>query len=150
MKEEFEKYRQKNQGPLLTRAGQLMKIITMDRITGLAADYDDNDNPVLVGLRNGSRIRVDGMSDGTCDQLYLALRLASLEQRMEQREPMPLILDDILVNFDDARANQTLRVLAEMSKKTQVILFTHHGHICDLAGKFVESRHHKIQGNAGS
>ena len=118
MKEEFEKYRQKNQGPLLTRAGQLMKIITMDRITGLAADYDDNDNPVLVGLRNGSRIRVDGMSDGTCDQLYLALRLASLEQRMEQREPMPLILDDILVNFDDARANQTLRVLAEMSKKT--------------------------------
>ena len=44
---------------------------------------------------------MEGMSNGTRDQLYLALRLASLEKYMESSEPMPFIVDDILVDFDD-------------------------------------------------
>ena len=43
-----------------------------------------------------------GMSDGTQDQLYLALRLASLEHFMAGGTAMPLLVDDALVNFDDA------------------------------------------------
>ena len=50
----------------------------------------------------------------------LSSPLASLEQRMEHREPMPLILDDVLVNFDDARAEQTLRIMEELSGKRRV------------------------------
>ena len=49
------------------------------------------------------------MSDGTADQLYLALRLASLETYLDDHEPIPLVVDDILVNFDDARALAALR-----------------------------------------
>ena len=45
------------------------------------------------------------MSEGTCDQAYLALRLASLEIYLENHEPLPFIVDDILVNFDDARSH---------------------------------------------
>jgi uncharacterized protein YhaN len=138
MKEELDRYRQKNQGPLLSRAGDFLSRITLESLHGLAADYDDNDQPILVGLRNGSRIKVDAMSEGTCDQLYLTLRLASLEQRMKQREPMPLILDDVLVNFDDSRAKQALQVLAEISSQTQIILFTHHKHLCDLASQHID------------
>jgi uncharacterized protein YhaN len=73
------------------------------------------------------------MSEGARDQLYLALRLATLERYLDHAEPLPFIVDDILVNFDDERSAATLKVLAELSRKTQVILFTHHAHLRDLA-----------------
>jgi uncharacterized protein YhaN len=75
------------------------------------------------------------MSDGTRDQLYLALRLATLERHLAQAEPLPFIVDDILINFDDDRTAATLKVLAELAKKTQVILFTHHARLKELAGE---------------
>ena len=71
------------------------------------------------------------MSSGTRDQLYLALRLATLEWRLENHEPMPFVADDILVNFDDDRSEATLKALAKLSKKNQVILFTHHRQIVE-------------------
>jgi uncharacterized protein YhaN len=73
------------------------------------------------------------MSSGTRDQLYLALRLASLEKYMESSEPMPFIVDDILVDFDDARSQAALHALAELSERTQVILFTHHSRVVEQA-----------------
>jgi uncharacterized protein YhaN len=73
------------------------------------------------------------MSSGTRDQLYLALRLASLEWRLASHEPMPFILDDILVNADDARSKAALKILGELAARTQIILFTHHRRIVDEA-----------------
>ena len=93
---------------------------------------DDKGEPVLVGIRpDGKWIGVEGMSDGTRDQLYLALRLATLEWRLETSEPMPFIVDDILVNFDDDRSRATLQALADLATKNQVILFTHHQSIVE-------------------
>jgi uncharacterized protein YhaN len=83
---------------------------------------------------------VEGMSEGTCDQLYLALRLASLERYLDSNEPMPLVIDDVLVNFDDDRTDACLRVFSEMSQKTQVIYCTHHQHIVDLAVKAIPAK----------
>lgn len=48
-------------------------------------------------------------------------------------DPLPFICDDILVSFDDTRAALALDVLAEAGTALQVILFTHHGHVADLA-----------------
>ena len=60
--------------------------------------------------------------------------LGSLAHRFEGgREPMPLVLDDVLVHFDDERSLAALRVLAEFSAVTQVVLFTHHTRIRDQA-----------------
>lgn len=73
------------------------------------------------------------MSDGTTDQLYLALRLASLEAYLENNEPMPFIVDDILIKFDNERASAALEVLGEISEKTQLVFFTHHRHLVELA-----------------
>lgn len=73
------------------------------------------------------------MSDGTRDQLYLCLRLASLEQNLERNEPMPFVVDDVLINFDDSRAKAALGALSELSRKTQVICFTHHARLVSLA-----------------
>ncbi len=60
-------------------------------------------------------------SDGTIDQLYLALRLAVAEELTPQA---PLVLDDALVRFDDARLETALEILKESAETKQVILFT--------------------------
>lgn len=83
-------------------------------------------------------ILVNEMSDGSADQLYLALRLASIEQYIEGHEPLPFIVDDILIRFDDKRSAATLKVLAELADKTQVIFFTHHLHLLELAKAHVD------------
>lgn len=79
------------------------------------------------------------MSDGTADQLYLALRLAGVAEYLARNEAMPFIVDDILIKFDDGRAVAALKVLAELSIKTQVIFFTHHRHLVELAGENLDS-----------
>ena len=73
------------------------------------------------------------MSDCSQDQLYLTLRLASLEKFSADGEPLPLLVDDALVSFDDARAQAAPKVLGNLGAKTQVIFLTHHRDIVDLA-----------------
>ncbi|MFH0926913.1 MAG: AAA family ATPase [bacterium] len=137
---EIERYRQKNQGPILKRASYLFSELTLGSFTSLKIAYDDNDHHIFLGVRpSGEEVLVGGMSDGTCDQLYLALRLASLERRLEESEAMPFIIDDILINFDNERAKASLKVLGELSNKMQVIFFTHHAHIVELAKEVVAS-----------
>ena len=89
---------------------------------------------MLKGVRpDGRLVGVEGMSNGSHDQLYLALRLASLESWLQAHEPIPFVVDDILLNFDDRRALAALRALAELSRRTQVLFFTHHRHLVELA-----------------
>ena len=136
----IERYRDKNQGPLLVRAGTLFAQLTNGSFEGIRADYDDHGNAVLVGVRPGGRnvIGTVGMSDGTADQLFLALRLASLETYLENNEPLPFIVDDILIRFDNDRAAAALGVLSSLSEKTQVIFFTHHRHLLEQAEAHVD------------
>jgi uncharacterized protein YhaN len=130
----IERYRQRKQGPLLGRASELFARLTLGSFTSLQADFNEQDEPVIVGVRpDGRHVAVDGMSDGSLDQLYLALRLATIESHVTKHEPMPLIVDDILVHFDNARAAVALQCLAELARQTQVILFTHHEHLAQLA-----------------
>lgn len=136
----IERYREQNQNPVIREAGELFARLTRGSFAGLKVDFDEKDNPVLLGLRpSGEGVGVRGMSDGTLDQLYLSLRLASLQRYLEQHEPLPFILDDLLVNFDDIRAAETLKVLAEFASKTQVLFFTHHRSLLDLEKHHPES-----------
>ena len=68
-------------------------------------------------------------SDGTVDQLYLALRLAVAEELTPEA---PLILDDALVRFDDKRMKAAVGILKEMAKDKQVICFTCQGREADV------------------
>jgi len=146
LKQEIERYRKESQGPILQRASELFRRLTLESFDSLEIGYDDNDNPLLVGVRpNGMRVGSEGWSDGTADQLYLALRLASLEQHLEAREPLPLILDDILINFDNERSSATLKILADLSARLQIIFFTHHKHMIELARKVVPKEVLQVQ-----
>ncbi len=134
LRKEIERYRKANQGPILKRASEIFARLTLNSFKGLIPDFDQKDNPILIGIRpSGEKVPVEGLSDGTSDQLYLSLRLATLEQRLLRSEPMPLILDDLLINFDDERSIAALKVLEGLSKKTQIIFFTHHRHLVELA-----------------
>jgi len=136
LRDEIERYRKENQGPLVKRASECFAVLTRGSFEGLRTDFNEKDEPVLAGIRtNGERVHVEGMSNGTRDQLYLALRLASLEKYMERSEPMPFIVDDILVDFDDERSESALSLLAQFAQKTQVILFTHHSRVVEQARK---------------
>ncbi len=130
---QIERFRKENQGPLLERSGRLFQSITRGAFSGLDAEFSAEDVPVLVGARpDGTTVAVDGMSEGTRDQLFLALRLAALDRYLEEHEPMPLILDDLLITFDNERTKAILPQLAGLAKRTQVFLFTHHEHLVEL------------------
>lgn len=136
LREAIERYREKNQAPVLKRASELFADLTVGSFEGLRVDFSDQGKPMLVGVRAGSKQTVlvqDGMSDGTRDQLYLALRLASLETYLDKHDSVPFIVDDLLINFDDDRAVAALKSLAQLSERTQVLFFTHHQHLVDLA-----------------
>jgi uncharacterized protein YhaN len=131
--EVVEAYQQRNQGPLLARASELYAAISGGRFTRVAADFDE-DKTVLVAVRpDGRRLTVERLSSGRRDQLFLALRLAAIESHVTHQEPLPVIIDDILVNFDDEASSATFRVLAELSRRTQVLFFTHHEHLIEKA-----------------
>jgi len=132
---EIERYREENQGPLLTASSAFFSRLTLGSFSGVKAGFDDKDRPCLRCVRADGTTEVDvsGLSDGTRDQLYLSLRLASLLRRAEVAEPMPLVLDDVLIQLDDQRASAALSVLAEVSRKMQVLFFTHHARLVDLA-----------------
>ncbi|TVV74445.1 ATP-binding protein [Sphingomonas solaris] len=77
------------------------------------------------------------MSEGTTDQLFLALRLAAVEQSVEAGVRLPFQADDLFVNFDDARAEAGFRVLANLARSTQELFFTHHPHLATIAATVV-------------
>ena len=136
----IEQYRESKQGPMLSRAGEIFSRLTLGTFSRLSVDYDQ-EPVVLYGQRNnGDHVTIEGMSDGSRDQLYLALRLAAVELHLEQSHAMPFIADDLVINFDDARARAGLEELAKLSEKTQVIFLSHHEHLVPVAEAVFGSR----------
>lgn len=126
-------YQKRNQGPLIAWASQRFSVITNGRYTGIVIDFDE-ERQVLKAVRaDGKRLSMGELSTGRRDQLFLALRLAAIEQHLENGEPLPVIVDDILIQFDDEAAASTFRVLADLSQRTQVLFLTHHEHLLDVA-----------------
>lgn len=131
----MERFRQTRQGPMLARASEIFQALTLGSFSRLLVDADSHDSPRLVSIRtDGNKpVEVPGLSEGTRDQLYLALRLAALDQQASQGNCMPLIADDLFINFDDRRTAAGLQVLGDVSRRMQVILLTHHDHLVPLA-----------------
>lgn len=133
LKWSIEKFRETKQGPMLSKASTIFNGLTMGSFDRLLVDSEGN-APRLFGVRpSGEQVDVTGMSEGSRDQLYLALRLAALELQVEQGLTMPLIADDLFINFDDRRTEAGLKVLGNLSRSTQVIFLTHHDHLVPLA-----------------
>lgn len=125
------------------RAGELFAKLTTGNYATLKVDTEGQ-TPRLLGLRDDGRtmVEVGAMSEGTTDQLFLALRLAALERSVAAGIALPFLADDLFVNFDDERARAGFEVLAEVAKSTQVLFFTHHPHLVAIAKSVVGAQLH--------
>ncbi len=124
-----DRYRDRKQGPLLERASSIFEALTNGSFRKLRIDYDQTPPALLAYRSEGAAVKVEGLSDGTRDQLFLALRIAALELQSEQGEPVPFIADDLFINFDDERSKAGLKALWTLSTKTQVIFLSHQEHL---------------------
>ena len=125
----IEQYREQKQGPMLTRASAIFSGLTLGAFKRLHVDFE-GDAMRLEGQRaEGSLVAISGLSDGTRDQLYFALRLAALEMHLDQAVQLPFLADDLFVNYDDERSIAGLEALKDLSTKTQVIFLSHHAHL---------------------
>jgi uncharacterized protein YhaN len=68
-----------------------------------------------------------------------------LELRIRRGEVLPFIVDDVLVHLDDRRSQHALRALADFSALTQVLVFTHHAHVLELANESIPGRFHATE-----
>lgn len=141
LRDAIARFRSAHEGPLLTRANQLFPALTCERFARLETDLDERDRDILVAIRaDGSRLRVDQLSDGTREQLFLALRLAAIERHAATAQPLPVLFDDVLLESDDERAERILTALAGLATHTQVIVLTHHRHLVEIAATTVGDR----------
>lgn len=133
LQEALNRFRERAQAPMVAAASTYFSLMTAGRYVRLEAD-EEGDKPVLRAVQaDGAKKGIEAMSDGTSDQLYLALRLAALDLRRASHPQMPLILDDVLITSDDERAANILRALARFAEGGQVMIFTHHRHLIDVA-----------------
>ncbi len=129
LKWSIEQYREEKQGPMLTLASDIFSRLTRGSFQRLTVDFE-SDPLKLQGRRtDGTMVGIDGLSEGTRDQLFLALRLAALDMHLDQAHALPFIADDLFINYDDQRSMAGLEALGELSRKTQVIFLTHHDHL---------------------
>jgi len=123
---------------LLRRAGEILDRLTVGRWVALSADDDQGKKTLRVLRSDGETLEPSGLSEGTADQVFLALRLAAVAEqhadRLARGEPaLPFVLDDALIAFDDSRTNEALQLLHELAKDLQVVVFTHHEHVASAA-----------------
>ena len=116
--------RQRFSPALNARAGGILSALTGGKYSKVALTREFE---ALVSQADDPTPRKAlNLSQGTIDQVYLAVRLAVCREALPAKEPPPLILDDALVNFDDDRMKLALNYLRMVAKDRQVILFTCH------------------------
>jgi uncharacterized protein YhaN len=119
------RFERENQPAMLRDVGQFFARLTRERYTGLQQKLDEN-RTLVLSQANGRDKEPHQLSTGTREQLYLAIRLAYARHYCRENEPLPIVMDDVLVNFDDERSDAALDLLIELAQDIQVIFLTCH------------------------
>jgi uncharacterized protein YhaN len=130
VRETLAQFTQERQPLVLAEASRMFQCLTLGRYIRVQRSTDEEG---LVVLDADGRVKSpDELSRGAAEQLYLCLRLGLAEEFARRAEPMPLVMDDVLVNFDAARRRTTAELLLEFAGGHQVLLFTCHEEITQL------------------
>ena len=97
----------------------IISIITNNKYNSVK--FND-ENGIMVELKNGDYFQIENLSTGTIDQLYLALRISMIDDL--STEILPIFLDETFAYYDDERLKNILRYLVSESHKRQIIIFT--------------------------
>ncbi|MBL8696705.1 MAG: AAA family ATPase [Planctomycetes bacterium] len=111
---------------VMTHASDLFRKVTRDRYTRLAQRWNENEIEVIAIERTGMEKTTDQLSRGTRELLYLCLRWSLAHDLAKRGIDLPLIMDDVLVNLDEARAEEAARALVSLAEHHQIFLFTCH------------------------
>ncbi|MDQ3061121.1 MAG: AAA family ATPase [Pseudomonadota bacterium] len=147
--EALRRHRDKAQGPVVALASEYFRLMTGGRFTRLLVDADSAAPLLLAQPAKGNPMGIAALSEGTADQLYLALRLAALQVQRQPERMMPLVLDDVFMTADDERAANMFRALEQFAAQAQVMVFTHHHHLLGVASGAVAApalRLHQLAG----
>jgi uncharacterized protein YhaN len=130
-------YRDRHRSSMMARASESFALISRGAYSELVTQASDGSELLIAKGSDGSSKIASELSKGTRFQLYLALRVAGYHEFARAYAPAPFLADDIMETFDDFRAEEAFRLLAGMAATGQVVYFTHHRHLCEIA-KMVE------------
>lgn len=129
---EFERDRQP---AIIQEASAIFRQITGGRWEAMRTSLDKDEELRFLPTGQDETLGPDALSRGTREQAYLALRLAYVSSRAQHAESLPIVMDDVLVNFDAARASQTAAALSRLAgtgKGQQIFYFTCHPAMVDI------------------
>jgi uncharacterized protein YhaN len=140
-------FRDRHRGAMMDRASEAFRLISRGAYRALTtAPNGQLETLIALGADGGSKEAAQ-LSKGARFQLYLALRVAGYHELAKTRAPAPFVADDIMETFDHFRAEEALRLFAEMGRVGQIIYFTHHHHLAELAKAVCpEARVHELAG----
>lgn len=119
-----EKYEKEKQPVIIQSSGRYFKRITGGRYERIHVALEKRE--ITVFDSNEASKTIDQLSRATREQLLVSLRLGFIEEYETNAEPLPVVVDDILVNFDPKRAQKTADILQEFGENRQVIIFSCH------------------------
>ncbi len=136
----LEVYERDRQPEVLRFASQAIGRITAGRYTAVRQRSDEKGLVAVDAF--GRQLSPEELSRGTAEQIYLALRLGLAASYGERVVTLPLVLDDVLVNFDPDRARAVLSVLGEFAAEEgrQALLFTCHPFVREMAEQIQGTR----------
>jgi len=118
------RYEQEKQPKVIRNSSRYFKKITMDNYEKVRVSLDEKE--VAVYDSTGGSKKINQLSRGTKEQLLISLRLGFIEEYEKQSEPLPLIVDEVMVNFDPYRARQITGIFREFAENRQILMFTCH------------------------
>ncbi|MDQ4034305.1 MAG: AAA family ATPase [Chloroflexota bacterium] len=118
------RYERERQPDVVRAATAHFERITGGRYTRIVAP--PGDASVRIETESGEGRITDELSRGTAEQLYLALRFGLIEEFARHAEALPVVMDDILVNFDADRAARAAATIRDLAERHQVLYFTCH------------------------
>lgn len=130
VKETLAQFTQERQPLVLAEASRMFERVTQGRYLRVQRAVEEEG--IVVLERDGKLKSPEQLSRGAAEQLYLCLRLGLAEEFARRAEPMPLVMDDVLVNFDNGRRRATAELLLEFAERHQVLLFTCHEDIVQM------------------
>lgn len=124
------RYEREKQPRVVQAASQYLSDITSGAYERVF--YPLGQEEVRLEVPAGERKSTNQLSRGTKEQLYLSLRFGLVEEYNRNAEPLPVIMDDILVNFDTKRSQAAAEAILRLADKNQALFFTCHPAVADI------------------
>lgn len=124
-------FEQSHQPPILARAKEYLSRLSGERYDNIWTPMGER--TLCVDDADGNTLRIEHLSGGTREQLFLAIRFAMIEHFSNLGVELPIVLDDILVNFDEQRTRAAIEeLMRQTGDNQQVLFFTCHQHLAEM------------------